>query len=106
MNSELRIIFFLLHRDMSTESGELDLWTESKYKIFQKVTDNANAAMLHFHVPIHPELSVRSYITWFHSYVSLFSQPCKKCGLHLVNNLPPTWRDLRSLEPFHEECKP
>lgn len=43
--------------------------------------------------------------TWLHSYVKLFSEPCKKCGNYLLNTYPPTWRDLRTLEPLHEECK-
>lgn len=43
--------------------------------------------------------------TWLHSYVKLFCEPCKKCGNHLLNTYPPTWRDLRTLEPLHEECK-
>jgi len=94
------------NEDMTKDDGALDLWSESRYKVFQKVTDNANAAMLHFVAPTHPELSVRSFLTWLHSYITLFIQPCKKCGLHLSNNLPPTWRDLRTLEPYHEECKP
>ncbi|CAL8113523.1 unnamed protein product [Orchesella dallaii] len=94
------------NEDMTKEDGTLNLWSESKYKVFQKVTDNANAAMLHFCAPTHPELSVKSFLTWLHSYITLFTQPCKKCGLHLSNNLPPTWRDLRTLDPYHEECKP
>ena len=40
----------------------MDLWTESRHKVFQKVTENAHAAMLHFSSPIHPELCVRSFI--------------------------------------------
>jgi mediator of RNA polymerase II transcription subunit 27 len=95
------------NEDMTKEDGTLDLWTESRYKVFQKVTDNANAAMLHFCAPNYPELSVRSFMIWLHSYITLFSQSCKKCSLHLCTNMmPPTWRDLRSLEPYHEECKP
>lgn len=43
---------------------------------------------------------------WFHSYINLFIEPCKRCGLHLHNSIPPTWRDPRSLEPYHFECKP
>lgn len=82
-----------------------DLWTESRYKVFRKVTENCHAAMCHFHSPMMPELAVRSFMHWFHSYNSLFSAPCKRCGNHLHNNLPSTWRDLRTLEPYHEECK-
>lgn len=84
----------------------LDLWTESRHKVFRKVTENSHAAMLHFSSPTLPELAVRSFMTWFHSYITLFSDPCKRCGNHLNSSLPPTWRDLRTLEPYHEECKP
>ncbi|XP_060520191.1 mediator of RNA polymerase II transcription subunit 27 [Cylas formicarius] len=82
-----------------------DLWSESRFKVFKKVTENCHAAMCHFHSPMMPELAVRSFMHWFHSYISLFSAPCKRCSKHLHNNLPPTWRDLRSLEAYHEECK-
>ncbi|KAJ3662976.1 hypothetical protein Zmor_007290 [Zophobas morio] len=82
-----------------------DLWSESRYKVFRKVTENCHAAMCHFHSPMMPELAVRSFMHWFHSYNTLFSAPCKRCGNHLLGNLPPTWRDLRTLEPYHEECK-
>ncbi|CAG9763067.1 unnamed protein product [Ceutorhynchus assimilis] len=82
-----------------------DLWTESRYRVFRKVTENCHAAMCHFHSPMMPELAVRSFMHWFHSYITLFSAPCKRCLKHLNCNLPPTWRDLRSLEPYHEECK-
>lgn len=84
----------------------LDLWTESRHKVFRKVTENAHAAMLHFYSPTFPEFAVRSFMTWFHSYITLFSDPCKRCGNHLHSSLPPTWRDFRTLEPYHEECKP
>jgi mediator of RNA polymerase II transcription subunit 27 len=82
-----------------------DPWTESRYKVFRKVTENCHAAMCHFHSPMMPELAVRSFMHWFHSYNTLFNAPCKRCGNHLLGNLPPTWRDLRTLEPYHEECK-
>ncbi|EFA00114.1 mediator of RNA polymerase II transcription subunit 27 [Tribolium castaneum] len=82
-----------------------DLWAESRYKVFKKVTENCHAAMCHFHSPMMPELAVKSFMHWFHSYNTLFSAPCKRCGNHLLGNLPPTWRDLRTLEPYHEECK-
>jgi len=40
----------------------LDLWTESRHKVFRKVTENAHAAMLHFYSPTLPELAVRSFM--------------------------------------------
>ncbi|XP_063616329.1 mediator of RNA polymerase II transcription subunit 27 [Cydia splendana] len=85
----------------------LDLWTESRHHVFRKVTENAHAAMLHFYSPTLPDLAVRSFMTWLHSYVNLFSEPCKRCSCHLHHTslLPPAWRDFRTLEPFHDECK-
>lgn len=94
------------NEDLSTEDGKINMWGESRFKVFKKVTENANAAMLHFYSPAYPELAIRSFLTWFHSYQSLFTSPCKKCGHHLHNLLPPTWRDLRNLDPYHEDCKP
>ncbi|XP_011635162.1 mediator of RNA polymerase II transcription subunit 27 [Pogonomyrmex barbatus] len=87
-------------------SETMDLWTESRYKVFRKVTENAHAAMLHFFSPTLPELAVRSFMTWFHSLINLFSEPCKRCGLYLHSALPPTWRDFRTLDAYHQECKP
>uniref|UniRef100_A0A336LCX8 CSON000371 protein n=1 Tax=Culicoides sonorensis TaxID=179676 RepID=A0A336LCX8_CULSO len=82
-----------------------DHWSESRYAVFRKVQDHSHSAMLHFFSPTLPDLAVRSFITWFRSYINIFSDPCKKCKKHLHNALPPTWRDFRTLEPFHEECK-
>lgn len=45
----------------------MDLWTESRHKVFRKVTENAHAAMLHFYSPALPELAVRSFMV---SYVT------------------------------------
>lgn len=89
------------------EKGEPDIWSKSKYTVFQKVTDHANAAMLHFHMPhVAGQLALQSFMTWLHSYANLFSQSCHKCGCHLLDNLPPTWRDFRTLDPYHESCRP
>ncbi|XP_037944318.1 mediator of RNA polymerase II transcription subunit 27-like, partial [Teleopsis dalmanni] len=82
-----------------------DLWTESRYEVFRKVQDHAHSAMLHFFSPTLPDLAVKSYMTWLNSYSKLFLEPCKRCSKYVSNGLPPTWRDLRTLEPFHEECR-
>ncbi|XP_073816317.1 mediator complex subunit 27 [Musca autumnalis] len=82
-----------------------DLWTESRYEVFRKVQEHTHSAMLHFFSPTQPELAVKSYMTWLNSYSKLFLEPCKRCAKYVSNGLPPTWRDLRTLEPFHEECK-
>lgn len=88
------------------DDGMVDLYTPSLYEVFQKVTDNANAAMLNFCSPGFSDLSVRSFFTWLHSFASLFTDVCKRCSNHLHNHMPPTWREFRTLDAFHEECKP
>lgn len=40
---------------------QLDLWTESRYKLFQRITDHAHATMLHYYNPNFPELTVKTF---------------------------------------------
>ncbi|XP_035218737.1 mediator of RNA polymerase II transcription subunit 27-like [Stegodyphus dumicola] len=94
------------NEDFYTENDKLDMWSGSRYKVFQKVTDHANAAMLHFYSPHLPDLAVRSFMTWLRSYNTLFTSPCRRCGNRLHNNMPPTWRDVRNLDVYHEACRP
>jgi len=85
--------------------SEAEIWKESDHLVFRKITENANAAMLNFNSPIYPEFSLKSFITYLHSFDTLFTDKCRKCGYHLRNNLPPTWREFKTLEPFHEDCR-
>ena len=72
------------------DTGQPDIWGESRYhvsyiliyntraskalrllsssQVFQRITENANAAMLHFQSPIYPELAVKSFMTYLHRY--------------------------------------
>ncbi|GFR97738.1 mediator of RNA polymerase II transcription subunit 27 [Elysia marginata] len=88
------------------EDGQFDIWTASRYQVFQKVTDNAEAASLRFYAPAMPQLAIKSFVLWLNGYKTLFSAPCVKCGKFLLNNIPPTWRDYRSREPYHDVCRP
>lgn len=47
---------------INPNSLQQELWQESRYYVFRKITDHANAAMLHFSSPTLPELSVRSFM--------------------------------------------
>jgi len=94
------------NEDFYTENDKLDMWSGSRYKVFQKVTEHANSAMLHFYSPNVPDIAVRSYMTWLRSYATLFTAPCRKCGNRLHSNMPPTWRDVRNLDVYHDVCKP
>nr|KAF6277198.1 mediator complex subunit 27 [Pipistrellus kuhlii] len=88
-----------------TEDGKLDIWSKSNYQVFQKVTDHATTALLHYQLPQMPDVVVRSFMTWLRSYIKLFQAPCQRCGKFLQDGLPPTWRDFRTLEAFHDTCR-
>ncbi|XP_070532007.1 mediator of RNA polymerase II transcription subunit 27-like [Ptychodera flava] len=100
-----RVVVRGYHENSHKDDGQLDLWTPSRYQVFQKLTDHAMAAMLHYHLPHLPEIAIKSFMTWLHSYTTLFSTPCHRCGKYLNNNLPPTWRDFRTLDVTHDNCR-
>ncbi|KTG04152.1 hypothetical protein cypCar_00013185 [Cyprinus carpio] len=93
------------HENVYSEDGKLDIWSKSNYQAFQKVTDHATTALLHYQLPQMPDVVVRSFMTWLRSYIKLFQTPCQRCGKYLQEGLPPTWRDFRTLEAFHDTCR-
>ncbi|XP_043102980.1 mediator of RNA polymerase II transcription subunit 27 isoform X2 [Puntigrus tetrazona] len=78
---------------------------ENVYSEDGKVTDHATTALLHYQLPQMPDVVVRSFMTWLRSYIKLFQTPCQRCGKYLQEGLPPTWRDFRTLEAFHDTCR-
>ncbi|KAM3825772.1 LOW QUALITY PROTEIN: mediator of RNA polymerase II transcription subunit 27, partial [Vipera latastei] len=92
------------HENVYTEDGKLDIWSKSSYQVFQKVTDHATTALLHYQLPQMPDVVVRSFMM-LRSYIKLFQAPCQRCGKFLQDGLPPTWRDFRTLEAFHDTCR-
>ena len=44
------------------EPERLDIWSESKYEVFRKVSEHANAAMLHFYSPTHCDVAIKTYL--------------------------------------------
>lgn len=84
----------------------LDIWSESKCEVFRKVTEHMSSAMLFFNTASTSEMALRSFLVWFKSYTTLFDKECKKCGTKLRNYLPPTWRELRTYEAYHDVCRP
>ena len=70
---------------------------ESRYKVFQMIQDQAQAAMLHFCSADQPMQGIKEFFAWVGTYSNLFSAKCKSCGLHLKNFLPPTCRNFKTL---------
>ncbi len=100
-----RVVIRGQHENISMDDRMVDIWAPSKYKVFQKITDHATSAMLHYHLPLRADLCFRSFMTWLRSYQKLFSTPCRHCGQLLMDNLPPTWHDFRTYCPYHECCR-
>lgn len=85
---------------------DIDLWSESKYNVFRRLTHHANAAVLHFQYPTYPEIAVRSFLSWFNSYADLFSATCSRCNSRLRKFMPPICRDFSTgFHPHHDSCK-
>ncbi|CAK6982280.1 mediator of RNA polymerase II transcription subunit 27 [Scomber scombrus] len=80
-------------------------FNENVYNEDGKVTDHATTALLHYQLPQMPDVVVRSFMTWLRSYIKLFQSSCQRCGRFLQDGLPPTWRDFRTLEAFHDTCR-
>lgn len=95
-----------INEENTRSDGQIDVWTESRYEVFRKISHNAIAAMLNFQFALNPEFSVKQFMTYLHSFNTLFTDKCRKCSFHLRNNLPPTWREFKTLDPYHEDCRP
>ncbi|XP_061529231.1 mediator of RNA polymerase II transcription subunit 27 isoform X2 [Phycodurus eques] len=48
------------------DDGKLDIWTKSQHQVFQKVTDHATTALLHYQLPQMPDVVVRSFMVGKH----------------------------------------
>ncbi|XP_061172341.1 mediator of RNA polymerase II transcription subunit 27-like [Saccostrea echinata] len=93
------------NEDFLTDDGRPDIWSKSRYQVFNRVTDLVTAATIHFCHPQLPDVSLRSFLIWLNNYKTLFSAPCSKCGKYLQGFLPPIWRDTRSSQPLHDGCR-
>ena len=47
---------------VDTDKDDIDLWSESKYNVFRRLTHHANAAVLHFQYPTFPEIAIKSFL--------------------------------------------
>uniref|UniRef100_A0A8C2HXL6 Mediator complex subunit 27 n=1 Tax=Cyprinus carpio TaxID=7962 RepID=A0A8C2HXL6_CYPCA len=89
------------HENIYSEDGKVKHFIS----LHVQVTDHATTALLHYQLPQMPDVVVRSFMTWLRSYIKLFQTPCQRCGKYLQEGLPPTWRDFRTLEAFHDTCR-
>ena len=63
------------NEDLLNEDGKIDMWGESRYKVFRKISENANAALFHFYLLAFPELRAISYfLVSKHSLIKCISK--------------------------------
>ncbi|XP_013855530.1 mediator of RNA polymerase II transcription subunit 27 [Austrofundulus limnaeus] len=82
------------NENVYTEDGKLDIWTKSQYHVFQKVTDHATTALLHYQLPQMPDVVVRSFMV------------TQKSRTNLLYNIIPglSLRHLSHLSPCRHGC--
>uniref|UniRef100_A0A3B3X7V1 Mediator complex subunit 27 n=1 Tax=Poecilia mexicana TaxID=48701 RepID=A0A3B3X7V1_9TELE len=78
---------------------------DGKVRLTWAVKTDLPLSLLHYQLPQMPDVVVRSFMTWLRSYIKLFQSSCQRCGRFLQDGLPPTWRDFRTLEAFHDTCR-
>jgi len=91
----------------SLDNGQVDIWSGSKHKVFQLVSQHAQSAMLHFNNPLCPDLNLYHLVNWLHTYKDLFTAECQYCNKILNNGLPPTARGFdKATAPakYHPQC--
>ncbi len=72
--------------------------------VFQKLEESCLLATAHFRTEYGLN-HFRYILQWIKNYTNLFNAKCISCGSHLLNGLPPTWRDLKTYEAYHDECR-
>jgi len=84
------------------------VWIKSRHHVFKRISEHAAAAMIHFYLPNNPGLALRSFLMWLNSYEKLFSDPCFACEkiIQSSDGSVPVFRDLRTLKPYHDLCRP
>uniref|UniRef100_A0A3Q2DMQ1 Mediator complex subunit 27 n=1 Tax=Cyprinodon variegatus TaxID=28743 RepID=A0A3Q2DMQ1_CYPVA len=90
------------NENVYSEDGKVraDSWFSRRFQLSDWLF-----ALLHYQLPQMPDVVVRSFMTWLRSYIKLFQSSCQRCGRFLQDGLPPTWRDFRTLEAFHDTCR-
>jgi len=87
-----------------------NIWPPSKFIVFKKLTEIANAASLYYCNPSR-QRGVHMFFYWLSHYHNLYSVPCMSCGKILRDEcnkerfLPPIRRDfLKQDRCFHPTC--
>ncbi|KNC83054.1 hypothetical protein SARC_04672 [Sphaeroforma arctica JP610] len=93
---------------------QVSVWHSSEHRVFRRMTDQANAAILYF-TAHKPEAVLSSFLVWLHSYHNLFTAKCSRCDRHLCYDseefqyLPPVVRSFATENKkhivYHRQCQ-
>jgi len=74
--------------------------------IFNRLEENCLLASVYFRNTFDNQLaSLRHLLLWLRSFSTLFNARCIRCEKHLIDGMPPLWRDYRTYEVYHDKCR-
>lgn len=101
---DIRLLKIYSANKPSDEVCSFDFDHKNVSNVLQKLEENCLFACAYFR----NEYGIQHFkfiLLWIKNYTNLFNAKCIKCEKHLLNGLPPTWRDLKTFEAYHDECR-
>lgn len=106
MPNPFRFILYLFEYNIERIQVKPNDMKIENVTLFEKLEENCTFAYTYYKSFYDsPMSSLKSLLQWIKSFVKLFNEKCIKCEKHLSNGLPPLWRDLKSFENYHDECR-
>lgn len=101
---DIRLLKIYNANKPSDEVCSFDFEHRNVSNVLRKVEENCLFACAYFRTEYGLN-HFRHILQWIKNYTNLFNAKCIRCEKHLLNGLPPTWRDLKTYEAYHDECK-
>ncbi|CAF0851068.1 unnamed protein product [Brachionus calyciflorus] len=99
-----RILKIYTSNKPSDEICFYDFDYKNKSNVFQRLEENCLFAWVFFKTEFGIN-HISNLLKWIKNFKDLFNAKCSRCEKHLLNGIPPTWRDLKTYEPYHDECR-
>ncbi|RNA14792.1 mediator of RNA polymerase II transcription subunit 27 [Brachionus plicatilis] len=99
-----RILKIYANNKPSDEICFYDFDHKNKSLVFERLEKNCIIAWTFFKTEFGMN-HLKNLMKWVKNFKDLFNAKCTRCEKHLLNGLPPTWRDLKTYQPYHDECR-
>lgn len=101
---DIRLLKIYSANKPSEEVCSFDFEHKNVSNVLQRLEENCLYACAYFRTE-YGFVHFRHILQWIKNFTNLFNAKCVRCERHLLNGLPPTWRDLKTYEPYHDECR-